>query len=119
MAAPIITWGSKQKVVSPISLSKTPSMISFDSVLSDNPELPLAVEGVTHATESQTKHTSPQVIEPSWRRAGSSLSVYSGADAAGGSFIRHHKYFFNDGNVTFLVSTVVFSHESGVHRHIH
>jgi len=105
MAAPIVTWGSKQKIVSP-SLSKTPSMISFDSLLSDNPELPLAVEGATHANESQAKHTSSQAIEPSGSRAGSSVSVYPGSEAAGASFIRHHKYFFKDGNVTFLVRSI-------------
>jgi len=81
-------------------------MISFDSVLSDNPELPLAVEGATHATESQAKYTSPQAIEPSGSRACSSVSVYPGADAVGGAFIRHHKYFFKDGNVTFLVRDI-------------
>jgi len=102
MATRIVFWGSKAKIVSP-RLSKTPSMVSFDSLLSDNPETPPAVEGAPHATASQVKHTSFQVIEPSGSRACSSVSVYPGADTAKGSFIRHHKYFFNDGNVTFLV----------------
>ena len=33
-------------------------------------------------------------------------STYPGADAAGGSFVRHPKYFFKDGNVEFLVRIV-------------
>ena len=77
-------------------------MISFDSLLSDNPEIP----GATHASESQAKHTSSQVNEPSGSRACSLVSVYPGADAAKGSFIRHHKYFFKGGNVSFLVRSI-------------
>jgi len=92
-------------------------MVSFDSLLFDNPETPPAIEVAPHPTESQAKHTSFQVIEPSasGSRACSSVSVHLGADAAEGSFIRHHKYFFKDGNVTFLVrDTLIFSHESCV-----
>jgi len=81
-------------------------MVSFDSLLSDNLEISPTIEGAPHATDSQAKHTSPQVIEPSGSRACSSVSVYPGADAAWGSFIRHHKYFFKDGNVTFLVRDI-------------
>jgi len=83
-------------------------MVSFDSLLSDNPETPPAIESAPDATESQAKHTSSQVIEPSARgsMACSSVSVYPGADAAEGSFKRHHKYFFKDGNVTFLVRDI-------------
>ena len=81
-------------------------MISFDSLLSDNLETPPAVEGAPHATESQAKHTSSQMIEPSGSTARSSVSLYPGADAVEGPFIRHHKYFFKDGNVTFLVRDI-------------
>jgi hypothetical protein len=42
------------------------------------------------------------VIEPSGSRASSSVSVYPGADVAEGPFMRHHKYFFKGGNVTFF-----------------
>jgi len=108
MAARIVSWGCNEKTVSP-GLSKTPSMVSLDSLLSDNPETPPATEVAPHATESQAKNTSFQVIEPnaSGSRACSSVSVYPGADAAAeGSFIRHHKYFFKDGNVTFLVRDI-------------
>jgi hypothetical protein len=78
-------------------------MISFDSLNSDIPETRPPVEDAPHATESQAKRTNSQVIEPSGSRAPSSVSVYPGADTAEGSFKRHHKYFFKDGNVTFLV----------------
>ena len=107
MTTRIVFWGSKEKIVSP-RLLKTPSMVSFDSLLSVNPETPPAVQGASHATESQVKHTSPQAIGPSasGSRACSSVSVYPGADTAKGSFIRHHKYFFRDGNVTFLVRDI-------------
>jgi hypothetical protein len=81
-------------------------MISFDSLLSDNPETPPADGGAPRTTGSQIKHTNSQVIETSGSRACSSASVYPGADAADGSFVRHHKYFFNDGNVTFLVRRI-------------
>ena len=107
MAGPIVSWGSNEKIVSP-RISKTPSMVSFDSLLSDNFEIRPAVEGAPHATESQPKYTSSQVIEPSasGSRACSSVSVYPGVDAAENSFKRHHKYFFKDGNVTFLVRDI-------------
>jgi hypothetical protein len=81
-------------------------MISFDSLNSDNFETRPAVEGVPHATKSQAKHMNSQVTEPSGSAVGSSVSVYTGADAAEGSFKRHHKYFFKDGNVTFLVRDI-------------
>jgi len=35
-----------------------------------------------------------------------STSTYPGPDAADGSFVRHPKYFFKDGNVAFLVRVV-------------
>ena len=107
MAARVASWGGDEKIISP-GLSKTPSMVSFDSLLFDNPETPPAIEGAPHPTESQAKHTSSQVIEPSasGSRACSSVSVHPGDDAAEGSFIRHHKYFFKDGNVTFLVRDI-------------
>ena len=106
MAAHIVSWGRNEKIVSP-RLSKTPSMISFNSILlSDNPETPPVDEGDPCATGSQVKHTNSQVIEPSGTKACPSASVYPGADAAEGPFIRHHKYFFKDGNVTFLVRSI-------------
>ena len=105
MAARIVSWGTKAKIAPPM-LSKTPSMVSFNSLNSDNLETRPPVEGAPHATRSQAKYTSSQVIDPSGGRAPSSVSVYRGDDAAEDSFIRHHKYFFKDGNVTFLVRDI-------------
>jgi hypothetical protein len=105
MATRVISWGSKAEIVSP-RLSKTPFMISFDSVNYDHLGTRPAVDGAPHATGSQVKHTRSQGIVPSGSGASSSVSVYPGAGAAEGSFIRHSKYFFNDGNVTFLVRDI-------------
>ena len=105
MATRVISWGSKAEIVSP-RLSKTPFMISFDSLNYDNLGTRPTNEGAPHATRSQVKHMRSQVIAPSGSRAPSSVSVYPGAGAAEGSFIRHNKYFFNDGNVTFLVRDI-------------
>ena len=81
-------------------------MISFDSLSSDNLKTRLPVEGASPATEPQAKRTSSQVIEPNGSGASSSVSLYRECDEAEGSFIRHHKYFFKDGNVTFLVRDI-------------
>ena len=100
MAARIVSWGTKAKIAPPM-LSKTPSMISFNSLNSDNLQTRPPVEGAPYAAKSQAKYTSSQVIEPSGR-----VSMYPGGGAAEGSFIRHPKYFFKDGNVTFLVRDI-------------
>jgi hypothetical protein len=105
MATRIISWSTKAKIAPPM-LSKTPSMISFNSLNSDNLETRPPVEGAPHAAKSQAKYTSSQVIDPSGSGASSSVSVYLGGGAAEDSFIRHHKYFFKDGNVTFLVRDI-------------
>ena len=98
----MVSWGTKAKVAPP-RLSKTPSMISFKSLNSDNLETRPPIEGAPHATKSQAKYTSSQVIEPSESGTSSSVSVYPGDNTAEDSFIRHRKYFFKDGNITFLV----------------
>ena len=47
------------------------------------------------------------LTEPSGNEtASTSASTYPRDDAADASFVRHHKYFFKDGNVTFLVSGI-------------
>ncbi|KAN0125696.1 hypothetical protein V8E52_000903 [Russula decolorans] len=51
--------------------------------------------------------------EPSGNETSTSASTYPSADPAGDSFIRHHKYFFKDGNVTFLVDGTLYC----VHRY--
>ena len=105
MATRVISWGNKAEIISP-GLSKTLFMTSFDSVNYDNLGTRPAVEGAPHATGSQVKHTRSQGIVPNGSRASSSVSAYPGAGAAEGSFVRHNKYFFNDGNVTFLVRDI-------------
>jgi len=94
--------------------SHLPSMISFDSLLSDNPETPPAIEGAPHATESQAKHTSSQAIEPSasGSRACSSASVYRG-------LMQPRVHLYDTTNTSSKIETshfwcVIFSHESYV-----
>jgi len=104
MATRIVSWSGKEHTVSP-SLSKTPSMVSFDSILSDNSETP-SLQCAPHAVESwppRVKYVTSQVIETSGTRTCASASMYPGGGATDGSFVRHHRYFFKDGNVTFLV----------------
>jgi hypothetical protein len=107
MATRIVYWRSDEHIVSP-SLSKTPSIVSVDSIITDKPESSPSVEGVPREAESRAagKRMASQVIEGSGTRKWASTSMIPGADAADGSFIHHHKYFFNDGNVTFLVRDV-------------
>ena len=94
MATRIVSWSSNEHRISP-SLLKTPSMVSFDSILSDNSETP-SLQGVPHVAESRVEYVTSQVIEPSETRTYTS----------DGSFMQHQKYFFKDGNVTFLVRDV-------------
>ena len=102
MAGRIISWGGNGHIVSP-NLLKTPSIVSVDSILRDTSP---AVQGTPHAAQSRAMNMASQVIEPSRTRTRTSTSTYPAADAADGSFVRHPKYFFNDGNVAFLVRVV-------------
>ena len=102
MARRIVSWGGNEHIVSPILL-KTPSIVSVDSILRDTSP---AVQGTPHAAQSRAMNTAFQVIEPSRTKTWASTSTYPGADAADGSFVRHPKYFFKDGNVAFLVRVV-------------
>jgi hypothetical protein len=52
-------------------------------------------------------------VEPSGSETLISASTYERADSTDDSFIRHHKYFFKDGNVTFLVDGTLYC----VHRY--
>jgi hypothetical protein len=104
MATRIVSWSNNEHTISP-SLLKTPSMVSFDSVLSDNSETP-SMQGARNAVESRIKYVTSQVKEPSGTRTYTSASMSPGVGATDGSFVRHHRYFFKDGNVTFLVRDV-------------
>ena len=89
-------------IVSP-ALSSTPSIVSVDSMLLYKLETFSVVQGAPRDAESRVKRMS-YLIEPSGSETPTSASIYPRADAAGDdSFIRHHKYFFKDGNVAFLV----------------
>jgi len=105
MASRIVSWSGDDHIVSP-NLSKTPSLISVDSILSDKSEASEGDQSAPRMAESQPTHRAFQVIEPNGTTTSTSTTI--GADAAdhGGSFMRHNKYFFKDGNVTFLVRDV-------------
>jgi hypothetical protein len=79
MATHIVSWGGGEHVILPVP-SSTPSIVSVDSVLSHERETYSIVQEATPTV--QNDHT------------------------ADDSFTRHHKYFFKDGNVTFLVREV-------------
>ena len=107
MATRIVSWSGNEHIISP-NLSKTPSIRSLDSSLSDKPEASESRQSASHMAESQSTHRAFQVIEPDITRTSTSTTVYPGTDGADhdGSFMRHDKYFFKDGNVTFLVRDV-------------
>ena len=93
------------------NLSKTPSVTSFDSMLSDKFEASLGDQGAPHMAtmaESQPTHMASQVIEPNGIRISTTIDKYPEADSADheSSFMRHDKYFFKDGNVKFLLRDV-------------
>jgi hypothetical protein len=104
MATRLVSWNGDKHVVSP-NVSKTSSIISVESILSDNFEASPGDQGVHRLAESQPTKTASQVIEPNGTRRSTTTTIYSetGAD---GSFMRHNKYFFKDGNVSFLVRDV-------------
>ena len=112
MANCIVSWSGDEPcdIVSP-NLLKTPSVTSFDSILSDKPEASLGGQGPPHMAtmaNSQSTQTVSQVIEPNGIRTSTAIAMYPETDAADhdDSFMRHEKYFFKDGNVTFLVRDV-------------
>jgi len=86
--------------------AKTPSIVSVDSILQDKPDTSPAGQGASNAAESQAMNMASQVIEPSGTGTSTSTSPYPEVDEADGSFVRHPKYFFKDGNVAFLVRAV-------------
>jgi hypothetical protein len=107
MATRIVSWGGDKHIVSS-NRSKTPSVTSFDSILSDKSEASLGDQDaprIAAMAESQPMNTASQVIEPNGTRTSTSTTIYpeTGAADIDGSFMRHNKYFFKDGNVTFLV----------------
>jgi hypothetical protein len=84
-------------VISPPG-SSAPSIVSVDRLLPNTHKKSPGANGTPQAAESQIKCMDSQAIEPLGNRP--SVCKYLGADD---SFIRHPKYFFADGNITFLV----------------
>jgi hypothetical protein len=104
MATRIVSWSGDDHIVSP-NLSETSSVISFGSILSDKFEGSLGDQDAPRVAESHPTHTASQVIEPNGIRTSTSTTIHPETDAADhdDSFMRHYKYFFRDGNVSFLV----------------
>jgi hypothetical protein len=75
-------------------------MVSIDSIQisSTVQEYPRAVESLDKQMSSEPSGSASETL--------TSANIYRMADAADDSFIRHPKYFFKDGNVTFLVCEV-------------
>ncbi|KAF8504688.1 hypothetical protein F5888DRAFT_1903604 [Russula emetica] len=110
MATHVVSWGGKEHITLPAVSSTKPSIVSIDSVLPHRRETSSVVQ---EAPRSYAKHMSPLLIESSGSETSTSASTYSRADAGDDSFIRHHKYFFQDGNVTYLVDDTLYC----VHRY--
>jgi hypothetical protein len=100
MAPHITVWEDSDYAISSIG-STSPSIASFDSILSEAPKT-IPSNGTT--VESQIKCMDPESIEPIGHRQ--SIGVYTGADGYDDPFIRHPNYYFRDGNITFLVRSV-------------
>jgi len=96
-----VSSGVDEQTVSPV-LSSTASFFSVHSILSGTPERSPGVHETVHAADSQTKGVGSFVIGLSGD--GKPTCAYPEANP---SFIRHHKYFFQDGNITFLVRTIL------------
>jgi hypothetical protein len=102
MATHIVSWGGNDHIISPV-ISNTSSIVSIDSILSH--KRTTAVQGIPAPESSAKRMGSLSLsVEPSGSETSMSASTYARADSTNDSFIRHHKYFFKDGNVTFLVS---------------
>jgi hypothetical protein len=91
----ITAWSlaGSDHLISPAS-SSAPSIVSVDSILSDTHKKPLIINEI-QATESQIMSKGVDLFGNK-----ASFGKYPGVDD---SFIRHSKYFFADGNITFLV----------------
>ena len=88
-------------VISPLGPS-APSIISVDCILPDTYKKSPGANGIPQAAVSQIKCMNSQTIEPLGISAIRSC-VCKYPPGPDNSFIRHPKYFFADGNITFLV----------------
>lgn len=86
MAPYIVAWGP-DRPISPVP-STVGSIVSIESIGSDSSIIP-------HSTSEVTSHRSTDFTE---RKVPPGVHV-----AVDSPFVRHEKYFFHDGNITFLV----------------
>ena len=106
MAPCITAWGDSDHLISPVG-SGTPSIVSVDSILSEAPKKSLGVNEIPRASGTQIKCMSSQTIESLGNRLSVGNVKHSGFDYSDdNSSIRHPKYFFTDGKITFFVRDV-------------
>jgi hypothetical protein len=99
MAPHVVSFGGTEHYISPVR-SRSASIVTVDSILSDTHEISLSVPEAPRAAESRARAKGTMsylMIEPGGKIPGGSCPV------ADDSFLRHEKYFFKDGNITFLV----------------
>ncbi|KAH9067696.1 hypothetical protein EDB87DRAFT_1573273 [Lactarius vividus] len=109
MAPPIVSWSDNEICISPV-LSSAASIVSFDSTFSDtylSRISPNALEapGLPRAKFGAEYTGLPGFSEGTIPRGGQATPDES--------FIQHDAYFFEDGNVTFLVDGTMYC----VHRY--
>ncbi|KAF8504683.1 hypothetical protein F5888DRAFT_774080 [Russula emetica] len=115
MATQIVFWGGNERIISPVP-SSTPSIVCVDSVVSHERETSSTVQEATGpgpAPESLAKRMVSLLAGPSGGETSTSTRTYQRVDTADDSFTHHHKYFFKDGNVSFLVDGTLYC----VHRY--
>lgn len=100
MAPHIVSWNDVK--ISPlVSSSSTPSVVPIESLLSTPyaklPSIP----------EASPARSTPGAQSASYLGAGENESPDSLGQQSDDSFTQHDKYFFKDGNITFLVRRVI------------
>ena len=86
----IISWGDNERSTSPVSTT-TASLVSIESITSDTP----STVPETRATQSRPDSMSFPVFL--------GKREFGAHPANDDPFTRHDKYYFDDGNITFLV----------------
>jgi hypothetical protein len=91
MAPHIVSWGPAEykRSISPVP-STVGSIVSIESITSDTSIIPHSISEVSRRSMDSMPRKVPPVLP------GLHLPVDS-------PFLRHEKYFFPDGNITFLV----------------
>ncbi|KAI0302319.1 hypothetical protein B0F90DRAFT_205174 [Multifurca ochricompacta] len=107
MAPHIVSWRSDEYNVSPI-LSSTPSIVSVDSLFPEIYANSSSVPETPHPPDPRTK-----IMNSSGIQSGRSKTPASMSPTGDDTFLRHGKYFFKDGNITFLVDGTLYC----VHRY--